>query len=158
MQTNFNFLKTRENQSKAKLGTGNFPFLMCTNIQSLRCHQDELIFELGNNKNKPAIITVTETWSTDYNVFEDDYNLEKYQPTESKPRISGKDCGGIVFYNPEGIEYKVIKFQSGMECLFIRAHFGRNGIRSFCVIYRPHSQKILNFLQGFENLLEFLRR
>ena len=54
------------------------------------------------------------------------------------------------------MEYRVVMFQSEIEGLIIRANFGKKRITNFCNIYRPHSQTNDNFLQAFENLLEFL--
>ena len=44
-----------------RLSTDKIPFLMCTNIQSLRCHRDELKVELDTYDKKSTIITLTET-------------------------------------------------------------------------------------------------
>ena len=77
IQTNNKFLMNQENKSKAKLRTGNVPILMCTNIQSIRSHRDELNIELRNYENEPALIAVTEKWLIQNDVLEDDYNLEK---------------------------------------------------------------------------------
>ena len=68
----------KENQTKAQLGTGKILFVMCTKIQSVRCHREELKNELENYGNKPAIIiALTETWLTENDDLENDYNLEK---------------------------------------------------------------------------------
>ena len=109
----------KENQTNAQLemrGTGKIPFVMCTNIQSLRCHRDELkqkklkMIELENYLNKPAMITLTETWLTENDDLENDYNLEKYQPIEAEPRTSGQERGGVAFYVQDDIKFKVIEF------------------------------------------------
>ena len=52
---------------------------MSTIIQSLRCHRDELKIELGNYKNKSTLYALTETWLTENDVLENDYDLENYQ-------------------------------------------------------------------------------
>ena len=135
----------KENKTQAQLGTGKIRFVMCTNIQSLRCHRGELKIEVENYGNKPAIIALTETWLTENDYFENDYNLEKNQPIESKPRTSGQERGGIAFYVQDDIKYKVIEFQSGIECVIIPSNFDSKTIRSFCVIYKPHSQKTPSF-------------
>ena len=148
----------KANQTKALLGTEKIGFVMCTKIQSLRCHRDDLRIELENYENKPAVIALTETWLTENDDLENDYNMEKYQPIESKPRTSGQERGGVAFYIQEDIKYKVIEFQSAIECLIIQTNFDTKAIRNLCVIYRPHSHKTPRFLQEFEKLLEFLRR
>ena len=146
-----------ENQTMTRLSTDKIPFLMCINIQSLRCHHDELKLELDNYDKKPTIIALTETWLTENDALENDYNFETYQPIEHKPRTSGQERGGVAFYVQEDINYRVVEFQGEIECLIIQTTFHANIIRNFCVIYRPHSLKIPNFLQAFEHLLEFLR-
>ena len=92
IQTNNKFLMNQENQSKAKLRTGNVPTLMCTNIQSIRSHRDELNIELGNYENEPALIAVMEKWLIQNDVLEEDYNLEKInqlnQNQENQVRIA----------------------------------------------------------------------
>ena len=131
---------------------------MCTIIQSLRCHCDELKIELENYGNKPAIIALTETWLTETDNLENDYILEKSEPIESKPRTSGQERGGVAFNVQDDIRYKVIRFQSEIECLIVQTNFDTKTIRTFCVIYRPQSQKFPSFLQQSEILLESLRR
>ena len=64
----------KENQTKAQLGIGKILFVICTNIQSLRCHRDELKIELENYGNKPAILALTETCLTESDDLENDYN------------------------------------------------------------------------------------
>ena len=76
----------KENQTKGQLGTEKIPFVMCTKIQPLRCHRDDLRIKLKNYENKPAIIALTATWLTENDDIENDYNMEKYQSIESKPR------------------------------------------------------------------------
>ena len=98
-----------------------------------------------------------ETWLHENDILQDDCNPENYQPTESKPKTSCQDHGGVAFYVREGIECQVFRFHSGIECLITGANFGKNRSWNFCVMYRPHSQKISHFLQAFENLLEILR-
>ena len=146
-----------ENQTMTRLSTDKIPFLMCINIQSLRCHHDELKLELDNYDKKPTIIAFTETWLTENDALENDYNFETYQANEHKPRTSGQERGGVAFYVQEDINYRVVEFQCEIECLIIQTTSHANIIRNFCVIYRPHSLKIPNFLQAFEHLLEFLR-
>ena len=63
---------------------------MSTIIQSLRCHRDELKIELGNYNNKSTLYALTETWLTDNDVLENDYDLENYQSlTEAKHPMPG---------------------------------------------------------------------
>ena len=94
-----------------RLSTDKIPFLMCTNIQSLRCHRNELKLELDNYDKKPTIIALTETWLTENDALERDYNFEIYQPIEHKPRTSGQEQGGVAFYVQEDINYRVVEFQ-----------------------------------------------
>ena len=70
---------------------------MCTIIQSLRCHRDELKIELENYGNKPAIIALTETWLTENDDLENDYILEKSEPIESKPRLQARNVEVLHF-------------------------------------------------------------
>ena len=70
IQTNLKILMNQENQSKAKLGTGNVLFIMCTIFQSLRFHRAELKIEPGNYEKKPGRIALTETWLTENDVIE----------------------------------------------------------------------------------------
>ena len=110
---------------------------MCTNIQSLRCHRDELKLELGNNDKKPTIIALTETWLTENDVLENDYNFENYQPIELKPRTSCQERGGVAFYVQEDINYRVVEFQCETECLIIRTTFHAKVIRNYA-LYADH--------------------
>ena len=146
-----------ENQTMTRLSTDKIPFLMCINIQSLRCHHDELELELDKYDKKPTIIALTETWLSEIDALENNYNFETYQPLEQKPRSSGQERGGVAFYVQKNNNYRVVDFQCEIECLIIQTTFLGNIIRNFCVIHRPHSLKIPNFLQAFEHLLEFLR-
>ena len=143
-----------ENRTEEQLGTGKNPFVLCRNIHSLQCHRDKLKYELENYGNKPAMIALTETWLTENDDLENDYNLEKCQPIESKPRPSGQQRGGVAFYVQDDIKYKVIEFQSENECLIIQTNFDTKTIRNFCVIYRPHRQKIPSF---FARVRKFTR-
>ena len=140
-----------------RLSTDENPVLMCTNIPSLRCHGDELKFELNNYDKKPTIIALTETWLTENDALENDYNFETHQLIEHNPRTSGQERGGVAFYVQEDINYRVVEFQCEIECLIIQTTFHAKIIRNFCVIYRPHSLKIPTFLQAFDYLLEFSR-
>ena len=72
-----------------RLSTDKSPFLISANIQSLRCHHDELKLELDNYDKKPTIIALTGTWSIENDALENDYNFETCQPIEQKPRTSG---------------------------------------------------------------------
>ena len=113
-QNKLNFFKiqifmSRENQERAKFIHQNVPFLMCLNIQSLRCHRDELKIELETYKNKPTIIALTETWLTKNDDLDDEYNLKHYQPIESKPRIRDTR-GGVAFYVRECLQYRIIEY------------------------------------------------
>ena len=59
------------------------------NIQSLRCHRDELLVELDSFNSKPSVIALTETWLTE-NDNTSTLNLDGYQPIESKLRTTGQ--------------------------------------------------------------------
>ena len=102
-------------------------------------------------------MALTETWLTENDALENDYNFGTYQPIEHKPRTSGQERGGVVFYVQEDINYRIVEFQCDIECPIIKTFFHAKIIRNFGVIYRPHSLNIPNFLQAFEHLLEFLR-
>ena len=65
-----------ENQTMTRLSTDKIPFLMCTNIQSLRCHRDEPKLELDNYDNKPTIIALTETRLTEIDALVNENNFE----------------------------------------------------------------------------------
>ena len=146
---------SRENQERAKFIHQNVPFLMCLNIQSLRCHRDELKIELETYKNKPTIKALTETWLTKNDDLDDEYNLKHYQTIESKPRIR-ETRGGVAFYIREGLQYRIIEYHCDLECLIWSVNFGIIKTKNFCVVYRPHSIKTRFFLNEMEKLLEFL--
>ena len=86
-----------KNQTMTRLKTDKIPFLMCTNIQSLQFHRDELKLELDNYDKKPTIIALTETWFTDNDALENGYNFKTYQPIEHKPKTSGQERGDVAF-------------------------------------------------------------
>ena len=52
------------NKSIADKVLGEKCFLLGLNIQSLRCHHDDLLVELDKYDEKPKIIALTETWLT----------------------------------------------------------------------------------------------
>ena len=87
---------------------------MCTKIQSLRCHPEELKIEPENYENKPAKTTLTETMLTKNDGLENDYNSETCQSNESKPSTSCQEREGAAFYVQENIKDKVIEFHGWM--------------------------------------------
>ena len=126
------------------------------NIQSLRCHRDELLVELDSFNSKPSVIALTETWLTE-NDNTSTLNLDGYQHIESKIRTTGQLRGGVGFYVKEGLTYKAIEYESGIECAIINVCIDFETFRNFCVVYRPDSKKLKTFMPEFEDLLNFLR-
>ena len=131
-------------------------YLMGINVQSLKAHHDQLIAELESYKNKPTIIAITETWLSK-NANLKVIGIPEYQPVLSKPRKTKKPRGGVAFYISESVEFEPIEFETEIESAIIRVKFGPGIYRIFCVIYRPQSHKMKQFLLELENLLNFLR-
>ena len=59
--------------------------------------------------------------------------MEKYQPIQSKTGTSGQERGHPAFHVQENSKYKVIEFQSEIECLIIQKNFDTKTIRNFCL-------------------------
>ena len=64
--------------------------LLFMNVQSLRCHHDQLCRQLEILKTKPAVIAVCETWLTDNDPI-DMYFITGYQPLIEKNRNYKKE-------------------------------------------------------------------
>ena len=128
------------------------PSLFGLNIRSLRFHIDELRIHLQDSD--PSVILMTETWLTENDPLKQ-FDLEGYQPIESKPRKTGIR-GGVAFYAKEDIEYQILEYESELECLAGTFKFDEANTKSFCVIYRPDAVRFGKFLELFESLLEFL--
>ena len=128
------------------------PSLFGLNIRSLRFHIDELRIHLQDSD--PSVILLTETWLTENDPLKQ-FDLEGYQPIESKPRKTGIR-GGVAFYAKEDIEYQILEYESELECLAGTFKFDEANTKSFCVIYRPDAVRFGKFLELFESLLEFL--
>ena len=126
-------------------------YLMGINIKSLKAHHEQLIAELESYKNQPTVIAITETWLSK-NANLKVLGIPGYQPVLSESRKTKKLRGGAAFYLSEAVE-----FEPAIENAIIRVIFGPDKYRIFCVIYRPQSHKIKQFLPDLENLLNFLR-
>ena len=100
------------------------------NIQSLRCHRDEILVELDSFNSKPSVIALTETWLTE-NDNTSTLNLDGYQPIESKIRTTGQLRGGVGFYVKEGLTYKPIEYETGIECAIINVCIDFETFRNF---------------------------
>ena len=85
-------------------------FLIGLNIQSLRCHHDDVIVELEKHEEKSKIVALPETWLTktgtepvkqsnrDRANLQKDYSIANYHPLLSILRDTGTKRGGLGFY------------------------------------------------------------
>ena len=118
---------SQRNQSNTDKVLEEKCFLLGLNIQSLRCHHDDLIIELEKHDIKPKVIALTETWltNTDTEPFKQckrtksdlkkDYNIANYHPLLSIPGDTGRKRGGLGFYVHESLTYKRIDYTSKIE-------------------------------------------
>ena len=153
-----------QNQIKHKNFGQIKDFLLGLNIQSLRCHHDELVVELDSFLHKPKIIALTETWLTNSDTQNMkiagkilDYSIASYHPIHSKPRKNYKKRGGVAFYVHETLKYSPIEYDTDIECAIIEVDFGHSVLVNFCVVYRPQANKLSAFFPEFELLLQFVR-
>ena len=86
-----------KNQLTAAFINGRSSFRLGQNIQSLKCHLDGSLIEIGKLKEEPRIIALTETW-LGHNDSAFASFLAEYQPRESKPRTSVQEKGGVASY------------------------------------------------------------
>ena len=84
-------------------------------------------------------------------------DLKNYHPIASKPRRSNKTRSGVAPYVEKSLKYTPRHFKTQIECTLIAVHFGEKILGNFCVVYRPQSHKMKDFLLNFEDLLLFLR-
>ena len=131
-------------------------YLMGINIQSLKAHHEQLIAELESYKNKPTVIAITETWLSK-NANLKVLGILGYQPVLLEPRKTKKLRRGVEFYLSEADDFEPIEFETAFENAIIRVKFGPDKYRIFCVLYRPQSHKMKQFLPDLENLLTFMR-
>ena len=99
-------------------------------------------------------ILLTETWLTENDPLKQ-FDLEVYQPIESKPRKT-EIRGRVAFYAREDIEYRTLEYESELECLAGTFKFDEANMKSFCVVYRPDAVRFGKLLELFESILEFL--
>ena len=129
--------------------------LLGLNFQSL-CHHDGLLIELENFSKKPRIIALTESWLKENDTI-NELTIPKCLPLESKPRTSGQERGGVAFFVKESVTYKLLLFETKVECFIVEVDFGSIQIRYFHVVYRPQRHKLKDFVPQFEEFLTFLR-
>ena len=87
-----------------------------------------------------------------------DYKLEAYQLIETNPRKEAKRrSGGVAFYIRNDIHYTPIDFDNDIECSVFKVNYSDKNNQIFCVIYRPNTLKLTQFLQQIEDLLLFLK-
>ena len=125
--------------------------LLFINVHSLRSHHDQLCCQLETLKTNSAVIAVCETWLIDNDPI-DMYFITGYQPLIVKNR-NDKRGGGVGFFVRE--DCKIISnffFEENLEHLLLSIESGKKRI-NFCVLHRPPSEKIQNFLETFESLL-----
>ena len=65
--------------------------------------------------------------------------------------------GGVAFYIRNDFHYTPVEFVSNIECSIIKENYNDKDNKLFCVIYRPDTYKLTQFLQQFEDLLLFLK-
>ena len=103
------------------------------------------------------MIALTETWMT-VDDHTSDYKLEGYQPIEANPRKEAKRrSGGVAFYIRNDFHYTPVEFVSDIECSINKVNYNDKDNILFCVIYRPDTYKLTQFLLQFEELLFFLK-
>ena len=127
------------------------------NVRCLSYHLDEFKVLLASLDQKPDVIALTETWMT---VDDDmsDYKLEGYQPIEANARkVAKRRSGGVAFYIRTVFHYTPVEVFSDIECSIIKVNYTDKDSKLFCVIYRPDTYKLTQFLQQFENLPLFLK-
>ena len=143
-------------ESDQSLAQSRLNTLLGLNIRSLGFHHDELNILLSTFENKPVVLALTETWIAENDPL-DEYDILGYQPIESTPRLDCKRrSGGVAFYVKDGYHYKPIDFNTEIECSIIEIRLDDNNIKNACVIYRPDTFRVNNFLDHFEKLLHFL--
>ena len=127
------------------------------NIRSLGFHHDQLKKVLETFECKPEILIITETWLTENDSLER-FELDDYQPVESKPRECFKRrSGGVAVYVKEGIRYRSIELQTQKECSIMQVIFSDSDVKNFCAVYRPETFRLSKFFPEFEVLLHFLK-
>ena len=113
------------------------------NIRSLGLPVNELKIVIGLFANKPDIIAITESWTTE-NDDPENYNLEGYQPIESFPRKHAKRSSGGYRYVKTGIRYKNISIETAIECCVFAVAFSVKMI-VICIVYRNEIFVCCNF-------------
>ena len=127
------------------------------NIRSLGFHHDQLKILFETFERKPEKLIITETWLTENDPI-DRFELDDYQPVESKPRECFKRrSGGVAFYVKEGIRYRSIELQTRIECSIVQVIFSDSDVKNFCAVYRPETFRLSKFFPAFEVLLHFLK-
>ena len=86
-----------------------------------------------------------------------DYNIDGYQPIESKHRHNVKRrSGGVAIYVKNGIEFRPIAFDSDIECKILEIKFSDDDVKLVCVVYRPWTMRLTQFFPKFEHVLHFI--
>ena len=147
------------NQLRSDFSAHNRNFFSGLNIRSVRCHFDELQIEIKIYRQPPKVIGVTETWLTMNDTektskrvkkqLTESLDLENYHPIASKPSKSNKTRGAIGFYVEKLLKYTPRHFETQIKCTIMEVDFRDKILRNFCVLYRPQSHKMKNFLPDF---------
>ena len=127
---------------------------MCFNIQSLRCHLDELKNVLETYKNKPTVTALTEIWLNTNDDIDEEYNLKHYQLIESKPRITDTR-GGVVFCIREGLQYRIIEYHCDLECLIWSAKLGNKTLLRRIHTSRHQNEIFVKQMENYYNITKF---
>ena len=129
------------------------------NIQCLRYHKDELQIFLKSLPSLPQVLAFAETWVSEEDDLYD-YNIDGYQPIESKHRHNVKRrSGAVAIYVKNGIEFSPIAFDTDIECKILEIKISDDDVKLVCVVYRPETM-ILNQFFPFciSSTLSFMNR
>ena len=131
---------------------------------------NEYFGELEKNDKKPKTIALTETWLTKSDTepkqqwkmrranLNESYSIAMCSPKLSLPKDTGRKRGGPGYSLHESLSNKGIDYPKDFECAMVEVWFIQVLYRKICSVYRPHVNKVIQFLPELENLLQIIRR